>query len=130
MSILRIDHYNLRANSELLDALRYFYCEVIGLSVGERPPLKSSGYWLYAGEKDVLHLSQAAPDEIRQSHIQGTFDHVAFSCDNVENIESQLRDKGIAYKRSEVPLTGQIQLFLIDPAGNRVELNFAPSSYF
>jgi glyoxylase I family protein len=126
MSILRIDHYNLRANSELLDALRLFYCEIIGLSVGERPPLKSVGYWLYAGEKDVLHLSQAATDEIRQCHIQGTFDHVAFSCDNLKKVESQLRDKGITYKRSEVPLTGQIQLFLIDPAGNRVELNFAP----
>jgi len=56
MSVLRIDHYNLRANSELLEILRHFYCDIVGLEMGVRPPLKSIGYWLYAGEKDVLHL--------------------------------------------------------------------------
>ncbi|MEN9898771.1 MAG: hypothetical protein RLZZ66_2420 [Pseudomonadota bacterium] len=126
MSVLRIDHYNLRANSELVEILRHFYCDIVGLEMGMRPPLKSSGYWLYAGEKDVLHLSQTAPDEIRECHIVTTFDHIAFSCDDFKSIESRLIAKGIPYQHSEVPSTGQIQLFFNDPAGNRIELNFAP----
>ena len=126
MPVLRIDHYNLRANSELLEILRHFYCDIVGLEMGVRPPLKTFGYWLYAGEKDVLHLSQTAPDEVRESHVITTFDHIAFSCDDFKSIESRLITKGITYKQSEVPSTGQIQLFFNDPAGNRIEFNFAP----
>ena len=126
MSILQIDHYNLRADSVLLNALRQFYCEVIGLKIGARPSLNSVGYWLYAGDKDVLHLSQISPDEIRQCHVKGTFDHIAFLCDDLQNTESQLLKKGIPYQRSKVAQTGHIQLFLSDPAGNRIELNFSP----
>ena len=31
----------------------------MGLNLGHRPPFKSKGYWLYAKEKDVLHLSSS-----------------------------------------------------------------------
>ncbi|MEY2667208.1 MAG: hypothetical protein RLZZ384_1379 [Pseudomonadota bacterium] len=126
MSILHIDHYNLRADSVLLDTLRQFYCDVIGLKIGARPPLNSVGYWLYAGDKDVLHLSQASSDDIRQSHVKGTFDHIAFLCDDLQNTEYQLLKKGIPYKRLTIPQTDQVQLFLSDPAGNRIELSFPP----
>ena len=52
MTTLGLNHYNLRANRELLDALRDFYCTVVGLTVGERPPFSSFGYWLYAGDQE------------------------------------------------------------------------------
>jgi glyoxylase I family protein len=57
MNVLSFSHYNLRAPRELLDTLCSFYTEVIGLRVGERTPLMSFGYWLYAGQQDVLHLT-------------------------------------------------------------------------
>ena len=65
MSILSFSHYNLRAPRELLDTLCSFYTEVVGLRVGERPLFISFGYWLYAGQKDVLHLTEARNDEVR-----------------------------------------------------------------
>ncbi len=114
MSVLRLDHYNLRADSVLIERLRIFYCDVVGLELGFRPPLKSTGYWLYAGEKDVLHLSQATPNEIRKSYDgQSTFDHIAFSCSDLKSVEFQLQDKDIHYKRSDVPQSGAVQLFLM-----------------
>ena len=42
MATLAFAHYNLRAPRKLLDELRDFYCDVVGLRVGERPPFRSS----------------------------------------------------------------------------------------
>lgn len=126
MKILDIDHYNLRAGPELLDELRDFYCTVVGLTIGKRPALRSSGYWLYAGNKALLHLSQGKPKEMRQSHVNGTFEHVAFSCLDLQAFEEHLNQLCIPYRKSQIADTMQTQLFLSDPAGNGVELNFLP----
>jgi catechol-2,3-dioxygenase len=119
-----LSHYNLRGSRELLERLRTFYCEVVGLSVGTRPPFTSHGYWLYAGEAALLHLSQAREGEIRLPDIRTTFDHVAFTCADRPGFEERLRQHGIRYTLAQVPQTGQTQLFFEDPAGNGVELNF------
>jgi catechol-2,3-dioxygenase len=126
MPTLGFAHFNLRAPLPVLEELRAFYSEVVGLRVGERPPFRSFGYWLYAGDHDVLHLSEAGPEEDR-SHRGGTsFDHVAFRCSGRADFEHRLVQCGIHYELAQVPQTGQSQLFFSDPAGNGVELNFAP----
>jgi catechol-2,3-dioxygenase len=125
MNILSFSHYNLRAPRELLDTLCSFYTEVIGLKLGERPPFMSFGYWLYAGQQDVLHLTEAGDDEVRSIEETTTFDHAAFNCVGRGKYESMLAQQGIKYEVAHVPQTGQVQLFFKDPAGNGVELNFA-----
>ena len=125
MAVTGLNHYNLRASMEMLDGLRDFYTSVVGLRVGERPPFRSKGYWLYAGDSAVLHLSETGAGETRSANQQSTFDHAAFTCENRLAVEAHLQQCGIAYSRAEVPGIGQIQLFFKDPAGNGVELNFA-----
>lgn len=125
MAAIGFNHYNLRAPRELLDKLKEFYSEVVGLSVGERPPFPSFGYWLYADGRAVLHLSEAHADEHRATNVVAIFDHVAFSCVNREEMEAVLRERDIAFQAVQVSLTGQVQLFFRDPAGNGVELDFA-----
>lgn len=117
-------HYNLRAPRALLDELCAFYCEVVGLEVGHRPPFRSFGYWLYAGGYPVLHLSEAGPGEVRPAQPLGTFDHAAFRCTGQAQYEQALKRRGIEYRIATVPATQQVQIFLTDPAGNGVELNF------
>lgn len=124
MTVQGFSHYNLRAPRPLLDELRDFYVGVVGLEAGPRPPLRSFGYWLYAGGEAVLHLSEAAPEESRRATGDTTFDHAAFRCTDRLGCERRLTAHGIAFERSEVPQTGQRQLFFTDPAGNGVELNF------
>lgn len=124
MTALGLDHYNIRAPSPLLEALRDFYCATVGLQVGPRPPFRSRGYWLYAGGRDVLHLSQTRTDEIRQIGVVPTFDHVAFVCEDFEGMRAALAAAGVAHEVDEVPGRGQRQIFFHDPAGNGVELNF------
>jgi len=118
-------HFNLRAARPVLEELRAFYSEVVGLRVGERPPFRSFGYWLYAGEQDVLHLSEAGPDEDRAQRGGTSFDHVAFRCTGRAEFERRLVQRGVRYELAQVPQTGQRQLFFSDPAGNGVELSFS-----
>jgi catechol-2,3-dioxygenase len=125
MADLAFAHLNLRAPRALLDALHAFYRDVVGLQAGPRPAFRSFGYWLYADGRDVLHLSEAGPGEERGPAARATYDHVAFACRGLARVEQRLRAQGIEVRRAEVPGTGQVQLFLRDPAGNGVELNFA-----
>jgi catechol 2,3-dioxygenase-like lactoylglutathione lyase family enzyme len=128
MSILGFAHYNLRANRAVLDTLRDFYVKVVGLREGVRPPFDNYGYWLYIGERDVLHLTEAGPNEERLANVANTFDHVAFSCSDMPEFEARLHSFNVRYRCDHVPLTGQQQIFFIDPAGNGVELNFAAAA--
>jgi catechol-2,3-dioxygenase len=123
MSVIGLNHYNLRAPRPLLDELRHFYVEVVGLTSGPRPPLKSFGYWLYAGNQAVLHLSQAGEDEDHPKNVVSTFDHVAFTCTDLAAAADRLRAHQVPYTIDAVPLTGAEQLFFSDPAGNGIELN-------
>ena len=58
MPVLGLSHFNLRASRPLLDKLKDFYVDVVGLRPGFRPPFQRFGYWLYAGDSDVLHLTE------------------------------------------------------------------------
>jgi catechol 2,3-dioxygenase-like lactoylglutathione lyase family enzyme len=125
MPVHAFDHYNLRAPQPLLDELCAFYRDVVGLTVGERPPFRRFGYWLYAGQRAVLHLGEASAGDVCDSGVDGTFNHASFACTNRREFERRLADLGIEYRVARVPLTGQVQLFFHDPAGNGVELCFS-----
>src|SRR5690348_7240210 len=107
--ILGFSHYNLRAPRSLLDELCTFYCDVVGLKIGERPPFGSFGYWLYAGEQAVLHLTEAGLGEVRNVHVTATFDHVAFECSDQEAMEQHLQARGIMFHTATVPMTRRYQ---------------------
>lgn len=127
MATLGLNHINIRAHRPLLDDVKDFYCTIVGLHEGFRPPFPGFGYWLYAEgatEAAVVHLYEAEPDEIRPTDGINTFDHFAFDCTDCESKEALLSEKGIAYHKTTIPLTGQVQVFIHDPAGNRIELNF------
>ena len=125
MPAIGLNHINLRAPDPLLKELRDFYCALVGLAEGERPPFKSFGYWLYADDSPVLHLSAAGDDEACASGVKTTVDHVAYSCTDFDAMRARLDASGLPYAVSDVPLRRQRQLFFEDPAGNGVELNFS-----
>jgi catechol 2,3-dioxygenase-like lactoylglutathione lyase family enzyme len=124
MAALGLDHYNIRAPSPLLEALRDFYAATLGLRVGPRPRFRTHGYWLYAGEQAVLHLSGTRADEVREVGVTPTFDHVAFRCDDDAAMRATLDAAGIPYAVEDAPERLQRQIFFRDPAGNGIELNF------
>ena len=49
-----LNHYTIRVRD--LEATKDFYCDIVGLTVGDRPPLNFPGYWLYCGGVPTVHL--------------------------------------------------------------------------
>jgi catechol 2,3-dioxygenase-like lactoylglutathione lyase family enzyme len=119
--------------SDDIDATRDFYCQVVGLEIGERPPLEFPGYWLYAGSVPCLHiadrvryLKHAAWLGLSVPHEPpgaSSVDHIAFNASDYAAIEARLARGGVRAVRNAVPAAGLCQLFFDDPNGVRVEIN-------
>ena len=121
--ILSINHIQLVAEKDLVLKLRDFYCNVVGLTEGFRPAFERFGFWLYIGDKDVLHLITPKKGDER-SFQKSSFDHVAFKTGNYQGVLKKLESLNINFEKKPIPGMTAHQIFLRDPAGNRVELNF------
>ena len=121
--ILSINHIQLVAEKDLVLKLRDFYCDVVGLTEGFRPAFERFGFWLYIGDKDVLHLVTPKEGDGRSSQ-KSSFDHVAFKTGDYESVIKKLKSVNILFEEKSIPGMTAHQIFLRDPAGNRVELNF------
>jgi catechol 2,3-dioxygenase-like lactoylglutathione lyase family enzyme len=121
--ILSINHIQLVAERDLILKLRDFYCDVVGLTEGFRPPFERFGFWLYIGDKDVVHLITPKEGDDRSSQ-KSSFDHIAFKTINYEDVLKKLKSLNIPFEEKPIPGMAVHQIFLKDPAGNRVELNF------
>jgi catechol-2,3-dioxygenase len=124
MPVTEINHVNFRAHREMMDILRDFYVDVVGLTVGPRTATTSYGFWLYIGDNDVVHIAEynkgVGQPEI---NIKGTYDHVSFTCTDMPAMEEHLTEKQVAYTTRTL-ISGVKQISYSDPAGNGIELNF------
>jgi catechol 2,3-dioxygenase-like lactoylglutathione lyase family enzyme len=121
--ILSINHIQLVAEKDLVLKLKDFYCNVVGLAEGFRPAFERFGFWLYIGDKDVVHLITPKEGDDRSPQ-KSSFDHVAFKASDYDGILKKLKTLNIPFEEKFVPGMIVHQIFLRDPAGNRVELNF------
>jgi catechol 2,3-dioxygenase-like lactoylglutathione lyase family enzyme len=121
-----LNHVTVRAPRPLLDQVKDFYCDVLGLVVGPRPPFGGFGWWLYPAGSDraAVHLFEQSSDDSRTLDGVNTFDHFAFDASGRADVEALLAERGIGFRRSNVPERTTIQVFCEDPAGNTVELVF------
>jgi catechol 2,3-dioxygenase-like lactoylglutathione lyase family enzyme len=122
MAVTEMNHFTVLTDD--LERTRAFYVDLLGLREGARPPLGFPGAWLYAGERPVLHViaGRALPEERR-----GVLDHMAFSATDLAGLTARLEAAGLSYDLRRQPVSNVWQLFLNDPSGARVELDFDPS---
>ena len=126
MGLNALNHFTIRTAD--LERTRTFYEELLGLEVGHRPPLGFPGYWLYCGGIPTVHLiGPRAGDDVRNAGPTGLFDHIAFSCTGLADMCTRLKGRGVAFEERVIPRDRQTQLFLHDPDGVAVELNFPPN---
>jgi catechol 2,3-dioxygenase-like lactoylglutathione lyase family enzyme len=126
-----LNHYTILARD--LERTKDFYRDVVGLTVGDRPPLPFPGYWLYCGGVPVVHLIgyRAEDPEIKDAASApaptGRLDHIAFSCNGLKQMRSDLEARGIRFDERVLPRLNMTQLFYPDPDGISVECNFDAS---
>ncbi|EHQ57029.1 hypothetical protein OMB55_00007490 [gamma proteobacterium HIMB55] len=132
MAIAGLNHFNIMGSQSLIDEVRDFYVDVIGLSEGWRPDFDFDGHWLYAGAAPILHLMVSEEgsdtDDGGISSTTGHLDHIALTAADLTAVESRLIELGQVYKKKVIPGFNVTQLFLHDPIGLGVELNFSESS--
>jgi catechol 2,3-dioxygenase-like lactoylglutathione lyase family enzyme len=127
-----LQHFTIEPSD--LERTKDFYCDVLGLENGDRPPLGFPGYWLYSGGVPTVHL--LGPRQPREGIVvrsaekkfddTGRFDHIAFAATDMAGVCQRLTDKKVKFREQIVPRTGAGQIFLYDPDGVGVELNFPP----
>jgi catechol 2,3-dioxygenase-like lactoylglutathione lyase family enzyme len=119
VAITGLDHINIRTAE--LEKTRAFFTEVLGLTVGWRPDFPFGGTWLYAGDKDVVHLVEVA--KASQPSRGSALDHFAFTIDDYEDAERRLKAAGMAYEPAAAPNGGIRQMFVTELNGVTIELN-------
>jgi catechol 2,3-dioxygenase-like lactoylglutathione lyase family enzyme len=119
MPALSLDHWNVYCKD--LKATVRFYERYVGLKDGDRPPFNFPGAWLYAGEKPILHL---VSETGRKDHGSGAIDHVAINCENIRGTIAQLKKDKMPFEGRKVPARPLQQVFVHDPDGVMIELNF------
>jgi catechol 2,3-dioxygenase-like lactoylglutathione lyase family enzyme len=130
MPLGTLQHFTIEPSD--LERTKAFYVDVLGLDVGERPPLDFPGYWLYSGGVATVHLmGTRQPREgivVRGTETKyedtGRLDHIAFAASGVDEVRNRLKAKNVSFREQIVPRTGDTQIFLYDPDGVGVELNF------
>lgn len=119
MAVNALDHCTIKTAD--LDASVAFYSEILGLRNGLRPPFGFPGAWLYCGEDPVVHLIGGSR---RAEAGTGAIDHIAFRASGLEEYTRRLRERGIPFKERDVPGQALHQVFLEDPDGVAIEINF------
>jgi catechol 2,3-dioxygenase-like lactoylglutathione lyase family enzyme len=120
MSLINgLDHINIRTAD--LAATKRFFIDVLGLSEGWRPDFGFPGAWLYAGDKDVVHLVEVATPAAASAG--SALDHFAFDISDYDEALRRVKQTGFSFREIAAPGTSVRQIFVDEGNGVRVELN-------
>lgn len=141
MQIQMLDHYTIRTSN--IEASIRFYGIALNMIPGPRPLFHFPGAWLYPASAEgapqghsLVHLvgvdAKDAQDLTNYSgnkqpqHISGTgkLDHVAFHATGLAKTCEALQVHGITFRQCRVPEMDLCQVFIEDPNGITIELNY------
>ena len=134
MPLSHIEHFLVQTAD--MARTRDWYVRVLGLRVGPNPDFKFPVCWLYLGDKDVVHITEGGAQvsenrrkyvgqESQATHGTGVLDHIAFRATGLGRMLEHLRAEKMDFKQRQVNDQGLYQLFMYDPNGIKIELNYA-----
>ena len=132
MPLTRLEHYLVLSDD--IDATRDFYRDVLGMAEGFRPELEFPGYWLYLGDVPCIHIAEwqsyavwtrkvGIPISSRAA-ATGPVDHIAFNGSGFDAMRARLVERGLPFSENSLDEIGLKQMFLKDPNGVPIEINF------
>lgn len=136
MPLARMEHFLVLSDD--IEQTRRFYCEALGMRVGLRPKLSFAGYWLYVDDVPCVHVAEwngyrAYAEQVgipmsTRGPGTGPVDHIAFNGLDYGGTRETLKRLGIAYSENRLDDIGLTQMFVADPNGLTIELNFRESA--
>ena len=118
---MKLDHATVATPH--LDTMQAFFCDIVGLAVGARPPFSFDGLWLYHDGKAVIHLIKTSND-LPPAKIASRIDHIAFRVDDDaawHRLIGRLQAAGIEFRTTALPDNSELQLFATPVPGVRIE---------
>src|SRR5471030_2588410 len=116
MPLTELNHYFVRVLD--LERTKAFYVDVLGFEVMPRPDFPFNGYWLGVNGKIQVHMGQAGIEN-EELYYLGTTKESA-----PEKFLARFKELGIGARPRSLPEAELYQLFIKDPDGLTIELNF------
>jgi len=135
MAISHIEHFLVASDD--IDATRDWYARVLGMKSGPHPDFGFPVHWMYLGDVDIVHIGPSAKNanEIQKKYIgrtsqdagagTGALDHIAFRATGLRQMLQHLRAENVQSSQRRANGQALFQLFLYDPNGVKIELNYA-----
>lgn len=132
MNVNALDHVNIVTPD--LGASAAFYVSLLGLERRNGPPplTADQAQWLYDGNgRAVIHLNaldcpRFFPRDMSPTPT-GALHHVAFDCSDFGQVMARIAEMGLAHEVNAIDEIGFRQIFVTDPHGVLLELNFMGS---
>lgn len=121
MDVTGFHHVSVNTNGAALETVVEFYREVLGLADAVRPDIRGvAGHWCSVGDLQ-LHIVDVPSPSRPPSGIDPTGPHYCIAVADLDEAIAELEGRGINYLRA-VQSVDVVQIWLIDPAGNTIEL--------
>jgi catechol 2,3-dioxygenase-like lactoylglutathione lyase family enzyme len=132
MPVLGFNHVNVRTPDfgRTVEFLR----DALGMTVTPVPENESNEKAVWAYDHTgvpLLHLASAevaySPDEVlpvEPPRGSGAVHHIALTCADFEGMRARLTGLSVSFRENHIAKTGVRQLFVKDPTGILLELNF------
>jgi catechol 2,3-dioxygenase-like lactoylglutathione lyase family enzyme len=132
MPLTELNHYFVRAND--VEKTRDFYCRILELEEMPRPDFPFPGYWLGRDGKIWVHMGQhgvpnaelyyrGTPKDAATAN-SGVVDHIAFVATDPDTFRTRFDEMKCDYWSRSLPQFELFQMFVRDPDGLTIELNF------
>jgi len=135
MPVSHIEHFLVAADD--IDATADWYARVLGMQSGAHPDFGFPVHWMYVNGVDVVHIGPSAKQagEIQRKYLgrssqqseegTGAIDHIAFRATGLRAMLEHLKREKMAFSQRRANGQALFQLFLYDPNGIKIELNYA-----
>lgn len=127
MQVNGVNHINLVTGD--LDATIAFYEGLLEMKVQQIPvaPPGFSGRWICDAQNNpIIHVQAYNPERHGElkTGLDGALDHVAFTCTGFDATKAKCEELGIEYRVNDRQFGDLRQVFVTDPNGISLELNY------